>query len=183
MFAPMRNQSRWLRLLSGALLAGALDAPASAAGDGGAAIVTGIGVIGLLLLALYFLPSLIAFTRGHEYAWVIFAINLAAGWTLIGWAVAIIWAVWPRNKSMIDPFLGNPTGLTGRNAGDSWGGYEYGKQRGFEQERSLHPSSNRTLSRSEITQLERLSAMRDSGALTEAEFAHHKTRIIGRLLG
>lgn len=49
----------------------------------------------LVIMALaYFLPSIVAMTRKNKYKWVIFSINIFA-WTLVPWAVAMIWATWP----------------------------------------------------------------------------------------
>ena len=44
----------------------------------------------LLMLLLYFLPSIIG--RDKKDATGIFLVNLFLGWTLIGWVVAFIWA-------------------------------------------------------------------------------------------
>jgi hypothetical protein len=45
------------------------------------------------LLALYFLPSLIASGRGLHQRGGIIVLNLFLGWTFIGWFVALIWAI------------------------------------------------------------------------------------------
>jgi Superinfection immunity protein len=45
------------------------------------------------LVFLYFLPSLVALSRGHENRVAIFALNLLAGWTFIGWVAALVWAL------------------------------------------------------------------------------------------
>ncbi len=51
-------------------------------------------IIGFILLALlYFLPSVIAFSRKHFNSASIFVLNLFLGWTFIGWIVALVWAV------------------------------------------------------------------------------------------
>lgn len=42
-------------------------------------------------LALYFVPSIIALHRNHHNQGAIFALNLVAGWTGIGWLVALVW--------------------------------------------------------------------------------------------
>ena len=51
---------------------------------------------GILLLilaaALYFLPGIIASSRGHHNAPAIWILNLLLGWTFLGWAGAMIWA-------------------------------------------------------------------------------------------
>jgi hypothetical protein len=46
----------------------------------------------LTLLALFFLPTIIAASRGHN-AFAIFLLNFFFGWTVIGWFWALIWAV------------------------------------------------------------------------------------------
>ncbi len=45
----------------------------------------------IILLLLYFLPAMIG--RKKQKAAAIFLLNLVLGWTLIGWVVAIVWAV------------------------------------------------------------------------------------------
>lgn len=56
--------------------------------SGGAGLVAGLG-----LLAAYLMPLAIAATRGHRYTRMIAAMNLALGWTVIGWFAALFWAV------------------------------------------------------------------------------------------
>jgi Superinfection immunity protein len=46
----------------------------------------------LLLLAVYFIPALVASTRRHRQQLAIVVLNVLAGWTLIGWVVAFVWA-------------------------------------------------------------------------------------------
>tara|TARA_R110000868_G_scaffold281159_12_gene541550 strand:- start:1280 stop:1480 length:201 start_codon:yes stop_codon:yes gene_type:complete len=52
-------------------------------------------ILGVLLLALviFFLPTVIAFGKGHKYCWIILFINVVFGFTLIGWFGALIWSV------------------------------------------------------------------------------------------
>jgi hypothetical protein len=44
-------------------------------------------------LALYFLPTLIAFGRHLWSRGAIALLNLFLGWTFIGWIAALIWAI------------------------------------------------------------------------------------------
>jgi len=46
-----------------------------------------------LLTLFYFLPFAIAFNRKRTNTGAIFALNLFLGWTLIGWVVALVWAL------------------------------------------------------------------------------------------
>jgi len=43
-------------------------------------------------LGLYCLPTIVALIRKHANKSPIILVNLLLGWTLIGWAVALIWA-------------------------------------------------------------------------------------------
>ena len=88
-------------------------------------------IVGLILLAIYFIPTFIAFHRRHTYKWVILGINTFA---IAAFFAAFIWAVWPTNKSLIDPIAGNVTGKGYRNSGDTIGSF-YGRERGYSEEK------------------------------------------------
>ena len=47
----------------------------------------------VLIFALYFLPTLIAFLRQHKNKLAIFLLNLLLGWTVLGWVVSLVWSV------------------------------------------------------------------------------------------
>jgi len=61
---------------------GTLSGPTSAVG-GFAVIVLG--------LAAYFIPTMLGWEKRDRTA--IFLLNLFLGWTLVGWVVALVWAV------------------------------------------------------------------------------------------
>ena len=42
---------------------------------------------------LYLVPSFVAVHRGHRNEKAIFALNLLAGWSVIGWVVSIVWSL------------------------------------------------------------------------------------------
>lgn len=58
----------------------------------------------LLFLALgfYFLPGIVAINRDHPNATSIFVLDLLLGWTLVGWVIALVWAVGNIDKSKIE---------------------------------------------------------------------------------
>lgn len=41
----------------------------------------------------YFLPAIIAFAKSKRDAGAILVLNFFLGWTLIGWVVALVWAL------------------------------------------------------------------------------------------
>ena len=51
-----------------------------------------VAVCVLLGLAVYVIPSIIAFGRGHPNAGAICAVNLLLGWLFVGWVVALVWS-------------------------------------------------------------------------------------------
>jgi hypothetical protein len=50
-------------------------------------------IIIICVVVAYILPGIIATMRQHHQAGAIFALNLFAGWTLIGWIASLVWAV------------------------------------------------------------------------------------------
>jgi hypothetical protein len=42
---------------------------------------------------MYFLPSIIAFARSKRDTTAILMLNFFLGWTMIGWVVALVWAL------------------------------------------------------------------------------------------
>jgi hypothetical protein len=54
--------------------------------DNGALII-------LLVVPIYFLPSIVAAMRKQSNTTAIFFLNLFLGWSLIGWVIALVWAL------------------------------------------------------------------------------------------
>ncbi len=42
---------------------------------------------------IYFAPALIALIRGHLSSGAIVVLNIALGWTLLGWFIALLWSL------------------------------------------------------------------------------------------
>lgn len=60
--------------------------------DGDDTVATAASTIFFLSsLAIYFYPTIRA-AAGHQRIGTIFALNLLAGWTLVGWVWAFVWA-------------------------------------------------------------------------------------------
>ena len=105
-----------------------------------------MGLLGLVLIlaliagiiALCLLPYLIARRRGHAYQNIILVLCIF-GIAGITWVIALIWALYPSEQSLIDPVLGNPTGTGVRNVGDTLGAVAYGRERGYARERAATP--------------------------------------------
>lgn len=73
-------------------------------------IVSGLAIIAAVF-ALYFLPLIVAYCRDHPNTLGIAILNIMLGWTLIGWVVALIWAVLqerPRQVIIVSPEARRP---------------------------------------------------------------------------
>jgi hypothetical protein len=51
---------------------------------------------------IYLLPWLVARHRKHRNTLAILLLNLFLGWTLVGWTIALVWAVY-REKENYEP--------------------------------------------------------------------------------
>ncbi len=52
-----------------------------------------IAMLITILSLFYFLPFAISFNKKRANSGAIFALNLFLGWSLIGWVVALVWAM------------------------------------------------------------------------------------------
>ena len=55
----------------------------------------------LFLIAMYWLPTLIALVRQTPSALGIAALNFFLGWTVIGWIMALVWALAASNSPQV----------------------------------------------------------------------------------
>ena len=58
-------------------------------------------ILPIIILVLYFLPTISAYERKKKNTSSIFVINFFFGWTLIGWVIALSWALSKDNKQVI----------------------------------------------------------------------------------
>ena len=50
---------------------------------------------------IYFMPSIVGFFRNRSNGMAIVLTNLFFGWTVIGWIIALIWAVSDDKRTII----------------------------------------------------------------------------------
>ena len=58
-----------------------------------AAHVPFLGLVAVVVLGLYFLPTIVAVARWHPNASAIFVLSLLLGWSGLGWVAALVWAL------------------------------------------------------------------------------------------
>ncbi len=107
-----------------------------------------------ILLLLLFLPAIVAYKRKHRNAGAIFVMTLGLGWTIVGWIVALIWALNGKTNQVNTGMTGSPFQRSAPTSGE---------------ERSL---------RSMALELTYLIKLRDAGELTPDEFEHSKARLL-----
>ena len=64
-----------------------------------------IGII--LLVLLYLLPALLAYSLDSSQIKGILIVNITMGWTVIGWLVALVWAILSGNGGSFDDVSGD----------------------------------------------------------------------------
>src|SRR6266850_2831290 len=52
-----------------------------------------LAIFFLIIGIIYITPSIVAFRRNHPNRWIILVINVAFGGTVIGWGIALVWAM------------------------------------------------------------------------------------------
>jgi len=141
-----------------------------------------ITLIGMLISAaiagfIYIIPTLVAFHRNHPNRWLILAINVAFGATIIGWIGPLVWALNVAHRS------NEPNGSHGGESGLNIFINDI-KRVALEpaiaaQPPSLNPRPSEA--GNSIVELERLARLYAVGHLTEAEYTRLKTAVLERL--
>jgi hypothetical protein len=72
--------------------------PHSAVNQG---VVLLAGLIALVVLVLYLLPSIVGAARGVVNLAQVVTMNVLLGWTLFGWVMAMVMAVGPRRRGLV----------------------------------------------------------------------------------
>lgn len=55
--------------------------------------------VSVLAFLVYFIPTIIVFTRSHRQEVSIILVNILLGWTVVGWFAAMIWSLTGRSLS------------------------------------------------------------------------------------
>lgn len=126
----------------------------------------GLLVLITILAVLYFIPSIVAFARGHPNRWVILVINLLLGGTGLGWLGALIWAAGAVHRSV----AGSHGGESGLNIFVN------------DPVKLALPSSTPSEDPNPADQLLKLKALRDQQVITEEEFFRLRQPYLDRLL-
>lgn len=109
-------------------------------------------ITSIVLLALYFLPTIIAWRRGKSNIISIFLLNFFLGWSFIGWMISLFWACsseQPQTVIVNNTYSNHEPKMKVRTSYDS-----------------------------KLDNLQRLKTLLDTGVLSQAEFDEQKAKIL-----
>jgi cytoskeletal protein RodZ len=128
------------------------------------------GAIGFISMPGYF-----AFKKKHPYKWIILILGVASPFFIgITWLIAMVWAVWPSDKTAIDAIVNSSD--ESKNVGAALGkvAASYRTANTKDSSDSAVNSDDQT-----IEKLEKLAGLLEKGFITEEEFSSQKSRLLG----
>ncbi|WP_213736029.1 superinfection immunity protein [Bradyrhizobium sp. dw_411] len=124
-------------------------------------IFLGLGF--LIVGIIYIMPSIVAFRRNHPNRWIILVINIAFGGTVIGWGIALVWAMRAAHR-----------------VGSTSSGGESGLNLFINDAKKIQVVEPPAISHPSVAQeLERLHDLLTRGAISQAEFDDLKANLLG----
>ena len=129
-----------------------------------------IGIVFILLAIIaYLVPTIFAFYRGHQYKWIITAINIILGITGVGWLLAFTWAVWPEDSPSFRVFISSLSTGNLELAKETYNGIK-------RQVIDYKASSIRQSWSSEL--LKQYNDLKNSGIITDEELTKRKKELL-----
>lgn len=55
-------------------------------------------ILGLVIIIVYLFPTIVAVSKKRTNTSAILLVNVALGWTLLGWFIALVWATTEGKK-------------------------------------------------------------------------------------
>jgi hypothetical protein len=122
-----------------------------------------LAVFFLSISIIYIAPSIVAFRRNHPNRWIIMVINVAFGGTIIGWGIAMVWAMRAAHR-----------------IGSSSSGGESGLNLFINDVKRIQLVDPPPLPQtSTVHELERLHDLLVRGAISQVEFDGLKAKLLG----
>lgn len=125
-------------------------------------LVLALFLLGTIIFCLiYMAPSILAFRRDHPNRWIILVINFAFGGTIIGWGLALVWAMRAVHRPS-----------------DAADGGESGLNIFVNDPRKVQLVDAPSKPSSVALELERLDALLAKGTISRAEFERFKAKLL-----
>jgi hypothetical protein len=68
-------------------------------------------IVAVPVLGIHFIPAIIAGIRHARNFWWILAVSLFLSWTIVGWIIALIWAIRDEPRDYVQPPPAQPYNL------------------------------------------------------------------------
>lgn len=122
-----QNKVIWA-VLAGVVLVAALVLPPLLTDDTGNFWEGMLGLVFMLALGvLYFVPTIIAVKRKHKSTGGIVVLNILAGWTFIGWLIALVWSLSSAQQVVVQQVVTAPVQVQ-YQVGDVVNGHRFNGQ-------------------------------------------------------
>ncbi|WP_193660738.1 superinfection immunity protein [Brucella intermedia] len=139
-----------------------------------------------VILAVIFIPTIVAFRRQHPNRWLIFVVNFAFGGTVVGWIAALVWALHYAHisedgsnggESGINLFVNDPVNVRVDPSMNE------DQKIALPVSPTKNPSPSKDHSDAEtVNALRRLKTLFESGAISAEEFTALKAPILKRYI-
>lgn len=140
----------------------------------------------VVILAVIFIPTIVAFRRQHPNRWLIFVVNFAFGGTVVGWIAALVWALHYAHisedgsnggESGINLFVNDPVNVRVDPSMNE------DQKIALPVSPTKNPSPSKDHSDAEtVNALRRLKTLFESGAISAEEFTALKAPILKRYI-
>lgn len=122
-----------------------------------------LAIFFLVIGIIYIAPSIVAFRRNHPNRWIILVVNVAFGGTIVGWGIAMAWAMRAAHR-----------------IGAVSSGGESGLNLFINDVRKIQVVDPPPLpATSPVQELDRLHDLLVRGAISQAEFDDLKAKLLG----
>ena len=122
----------------------------------------------IFVLALMFLPTIIAVNRHHQSTLGIFFLNLLLGWTVIGWFCALFWAL-----GRAIPFVAQQNVVVHVNQVP---------EQPFQQIIPVNEGANETLTPEQVHEkMVALTSMKEKGWISDEEFEAKRVAMLAKM--
>ena len=129
-------------------------------------------VIIVIAVFFYILPSIIAFGTHHPNRWIILALNVFFGGTVVVWFVCLIWACRKVHDPQLKTDINSPGGESGLNL-------FINDVKSVRMLKEIDPNNQLNSSNQNISfQIEKAFQLKKKGVLTEEEFQAQKTKLL-----
>jgi len=111
-------------------------------------------ITAISILLLYFLPTILAFSRKKNNKSIIFLVMFFLGWSVIGWIVSLVWAISPDNSQTI---------IVNNTPTNSEEKLPFNRESAYDEK---------------LNNLQKLKDLLDSGVLSKTEFEEQKSKVL-----